>query len=170
MRAMGRFVLGCIVIGHVSVLAAQKSSPTTVPACRAADVTVVTATPTLKAGTRPQFSVVVTNKSRDPIRVLDVRNGRRIDLQDNYFELFIVEGPRLVDLPIAISDQGPVADADFTVLKPGERIEVGSLSYTRAAEELPPGKYSAFILFWQDPYMPHTSRCRSSEARFVVSN
>ena len=43
-------------------------------------------------------------------------------------------------------------------------------SFTRAAEELPPGKYSAFILFWQDPYMLHTSRCRSSEARFVVSN
>jgi hypothetical protein len=52
---------------------------------------------------------------------------------------------------IAISDPGPVADADLKVLKPGERIEVGSLSYTRAAEELPPGKYSAFILFWQEP-------------------
>jgi hypothetical protein len=170
MRVLGRLVLACIVTGYVSVSAAQRSSPTAAPACRAADVTVVTATPTLKAGTRPQFSVVVTNKSRDPIRVLDVRNGRRVDLQHNYFELFIVEGPRLVDLPIAISDPGAVADADFTVLKPGERIEVGSLSYTRTAEELPPGKYLAFILFWQDPYMSHTSRCRSSEARFVVWN
>jgi hypothetical protein len=170
MRVMGILVSACIVTGYVSVSAAQRSSPTATPACRAADVTVVTATPMLKVGTRPQFSVVVTNKSRDPIRVLDVGNGRRIDLQDNYFELFIVEGARVVDLPIAISDPGAVAEADFTVLKPGERFEVRSLSYTRVAEELPPGKYSAFILFWQDPYMPHTSRCRSSEAPFVVSN
>jgi hypothetical protein len=123
MRVMGKLVLACIVTGYVSVSAAQRSSPTAAPACRAADVAVVTATPTLKAGTSPQFSVVVTNKSRDPIRVLDVRNGRRVDLQHNYFELFIVEGPRLVDLPIAISDPGPVADADYTVLKPGERMD-----------------------------------------------
>jgi hypothetical protein len=161
MRVMGRLVLCCIVTGYVSISAAQRSSRTAAPTCSTADVTVVTATPTLKAGTRPQFSVVVTNKSRDPIRVLDVRNGRRVDLQHNYFELFIVEGPRLVDLPIAISDPGAVADADFTVLKPGERIEVGSLSYTRAAEELPPGKYSAFILFGET----HTCRIHRGAVR-----
>jgi hypothetical protein len=170
MKVMGGFVFACIVIGHVSVLAAQKPSPTTVPACRAAEVTVATDPSTLRVGTRPQFSVAITNKSDRSIRVLDVRNGRRIDLQDSYFELFIVEGSRLVDLPIAISDPGPIADADYAILKPGERIEVRTLSYTREAERLPPGKYSAFILFSQDPQMPHTSRCRSSEARFVVLN
>ena len=104
------------------------------------------------------------------MRVLDVRNGRRNDLQDNYFELFIVEAGRLIDLPIVISDPGPIADADYTVLKPGQRIEVRPLSYKRVAERLRAGTYSAFILFWQNPETPHTPRCRSSEVRFVVSN
>lgn len=104
------------------------------------------------------------------MRVLDVRNGRRNDLQDVYFELFIVAGRQPVDLPVAISDPGPISDADYAVLKPGERIEVRTLSYTRWAERLPAGKYSAFILFWQNPATPHTSRCRSNEVPFVISN
>jgi hypothetical protein len=104
------------------------------------------------------------------MRVLDVRDGRRNDLQDVYFELFIVEGRQVVDLPLFISDPGPIAETDYAVLKPGERIEFRPLSYKRAAERLPPGKYSAFILFWQNPEQPHTSRCRSSQAQFVVSN
>jgi hypothetical protein len=170
MKVMSGFVFKCILVRHLSVLAAQKPSPATVPACRAAEVTVATASPTLRVGARRQFSVAITNKSDRSIRVLDVRNTRRNDLEDSYFELFIVEGSRLVDLPIAISDPGPIGDADYAVLKPGERIEVRTLSYTREAEGLSPGKYSALILFWQDPHMPHTSRCRSSEARFVVLN
>lgn len=104
------------------------------------------------------------------MRVLDVRNGRRGDLQDVYFELFIVAGHQPVDLPVVISDPGPVSDADYAVLKPGERIEVRTLSYTRLAERLPAGKYSAFILFWQNPAASHTSRCRSNEVPFVISN
>jgi hypothetical protein len=104
------------------------------------------------------------------MRVLDVRNGRRNDLQHSYFELFIVKGRQVIELPSVISDPGPIADADYTVLNPGERIEVRSLSYKRLAQRLPPGKYSAFILFWQNPETPHTSRCRSTEARFMVSN
>jgi len=131
-------------------------------------VTVATSTPMVRAGTRPEFSVVVVNKSDRPIRVLDVRNGRRRDLQDTYFELFIVDGRRIVNLARLISDPGPVSDEDDVVLKPGERIEVRPLSYTSSTERLPPGTYSAFILFWQNP-LTLTSRCRSSEARFVVS-
>jgi hypothetical protein len=170
MKTMGRFVVACIVLAQTAVSVAQMPSPTKVQACRAAEVTLATATPSVKAGTRPQFSVVVANKSDRSIRVLDVRNGRRNDLQDAYFELFIVEGQQVVELPSVISDPGPLADADYAVLKPGERIEVKPLSYTKAAERLPPGKYSAFVLFWQNPERPRTSRCRSSEARFVVSN
>jgi hypothetical protein len=75
----------------------------------------------------------------------------------------------MLDLPIAIADPEPLADTDYAVVKPGERLEVRPLSYTRAADRLPPGDFSAFILFWQDPFEPHTSRCRSHETRFVVS-
>ena len=167
---MVRFVFAWIVVGQSLVSVAQMPSPTTVQVCRGANVTVATSTPMVRAGTPPQFSVVVANKSDRSMRVLDVRNGRRNDLQDNYFELFVVQGRQVIDLPSVISDPGPVADADYAVLKPGERMEVRPLSYKRVAERLPPGKYSAFILFWQNPETPHTSRCRSSEAEFVVSN
>src|SRR4051812_10037055 len=142
MKARDRFVFACIVLPQTAVSVAQTQSPTKVQACRATEVTLVTATPTVRAGTRPQFRVVVANKSDRSIRVLDVRNRRRDDLQDAYFELFIVEDQQVVHLPSVISDPGPLADADYAVLRPGERIEVEPLSYTKAAERLPPGRYS----------------------------
>jgi hypothetical protein len=135
---MNRSVLAWIVVTQASV-SAQMLSPAKVDVCLAANVTVTTSTPMVKAGTRPQFSVVVTNKSDRSMRVLDVRDGRRNDLQDSYFELFIVDGQKLIDLPIIISDPGPITDADYAVLKPGQRIEVRPLSYKRVAERLPPG-------------------------------
>jgi hypothetical protein len=166
---MRRLAFAWIVVAQ-ALMSAQMPSPATVRMCGAANVTVAISAPVVKAGTRPQFSIVVTNKSDRPMRVLDVRNGRRNDLQDTYFELFIVEGSRVVDLPSVISDPGPISDVDYAVLQPGERFEVRPLSYKRVAERLPPGHYSAFILFWQNPQTPHTSWCRSSEARFAVSN
>jgi hypothetical protein len=87
-----------------------------------------------------------------------------------YFELFVVKDGRLVDLPIIISDPGPISDADYVVLKPGERLDVRGLSYKRAAERLTPGIYAAFVLFWLNPLEAPTSRCRSSEVRFVVGD
>lgn len=167
---MRRLVAAWIVVGYASVSTSPMQSPTMVQPCRSAEVVVATPTPAVRAGARPELSVIVANKSGRAMRVLDVRNGRRNDLQDVYFELFIVAGHQPVDLPLAISDPGPISDADYAVLRPGERIEVRRLSYTRSAERLPAGKYSAFILFWQNPAAPHTSRCRSSEAPFVVSN
>ena len=160
---MVRFVFAWIVAGQASVVsAAQMQSPTTVQPCRVAEVTVATSTPTVRVGTRPEFSVVVANKSHRSMRVLDVRNGRRKDLQDAYFALLILEGRQLVELSSVISDLGPISDTDYAVLNPGERIEVRPLSYTRSAERLPPGKYSAVVLFWQNPETP-ASRCRSSD-------
>lgn len=165
---MDRFLLAWILVGLPSGPAAQVESPAMVEACRAIDVRIATATPSLRAGSRPQFSLALTNRSSRSTRVLDVRNGRRNDLQDVYFELFVVQGVRIVDLPTVISDPGPIADTDYAALKPGERMDVRPLSYKRMLERLPEGEYSAFVLFWQNPAEPHTSRCRSSDIRFVV--
>ncbi|HET9384034.1 MAG TPA: hypothetical protein VFO67_02725 [Gemmatimonadales bacterium] len=154
--------------GLPTVLEGQVS-PVKVETCQATDVTVATATPTVRAGTRPEFSAVVTNRGSRSIRVLDVRNGRRTDLQNVYFELFIVQDGRVVELPIVIADPGPISDADYVVLKPGERLDVRGLSYKRAAERLAAGTYSAFVLFWLNPLEAPASRCRSSDVRFVVS-
>lgn len=87
--------------------------------------------------------------------------------QDNYFELFVVQGRSVVQTPIATSDPGPLSAADFFQLRPGERVETPRLSYTRALEELRPGRYHAFILFWLDP-MDSTTRCPSTSASFTV--
>ncbi|MBI3048218.1 MAG: hypothetical protein HYY76_07880 [Acidobacteria bacterium] len=165
-----RFLLVSVVAGLPSVLAAQVVSPAAVERCQAAEVTVATSTPKVRTGTRPQFSVVVTNTSSRSIRVLDVRDGRRNDLESVYFELVIVRNGRVVDLPTVISDPGPISNADYLVLNPGERLNVQRLSYKRVAERLVAGEYSAFVLFWRNPNEPPTSRCRSSEVRFVVSD
>lgn len=164
------FLFFPIVAGLPLVLAAQVVSPATVEPCQAAEVRVATSTPRIRTGARPQFSVVVTNKSSRSIRVLDVRDGRRNDLENVYLELFIVKDSRVVDLPTVISDPGPISNADYLVLNPGERLDVQRLSYKRVAERLAAGEYSAFVLFWRNPEEAPTSRCRSSEVRFVVSD
>jgi hypothetical protein len=79
-------------------------SPTNVQVCRAAAVDVATSTPMVRVGVFPQCSVIVAKESDRSMRVLDVRNGRRVDLQDEYFELVVIEGRKVVDLPRAISD------------------------------------------------------------------
>jgi hypothetical protein len=133
------------------------------------EVTLGTSTPNVKVGHRPEFHVSIANKDTRPVRVLDARDGRRTDLQDAYFELFVLRDGNIVDVPILISDPGPISRADLVTLGPGERLEVRPLSYKRVIEKLPPGAYSAFILLWHDPQLPHSTRCRSSEQRFVVS-
>lgn len=154
------------------MLTSQEVSPVLLEPCQAleAEVTVATSTPRIRAGTRPQFSVSVTNTSSSSIRVLDVRDGRRNDLQAVYFELVIVQDGRVVDLPAIIWDPGPIANEDYVVLNPGERLEVRQLSYRRLAERLAPGEYAALVLFWRNPLAASTSRCRSSEVRFVVAD
>ena len=162
------FVASLLIVPS-SALTVQVGSPVRVEACRPVEISVATSTPKVRAGTRPAFSVTVTNNGHRSARVLDVRNGRRNDLQDTYYELFILQGGRVMDLPAVISDPGPISDADYVVVKPGERVDVRPLSYRRVTERLPPGEYSAFILFWRNPGEAHRSQCRSSEARFVVS-
>jgi len=169
---MVRFLFGSIVAALPSVLTSQVVSPVIVETCQPTEVeaTVATSTPRIRAGTRPQFSVSVTNTSSSSIRVLDVRDGRRNDLQDVYFELVIVKDGRVVDLPTVISDPGPISSADYLVLNPGEHLDVRQLSYKRVAERLAPGEYAAVVLLWRNPEEAPTSRCRSSDVRFVVTD
>ena len=138
------------------------------PVCRGVTVSVSADTARVKAGERPRFSARIHNTTSRPVRLLDVRQGRRADLQDSYFELFVARGTALVDLPRVISDPGPLDRGDFFDLLPGASAEITNLSYTGALDELPPGQYDAFLLFWRDPLSSHTTRCRSTAARFVV--
>ena len=145
-------------------------APIATPTCKGISVTLVADASLVKAGIKPQVSVTVTNDTDRPTRILDLRGGRRVDLQDNYLELFVVQGARAVDVPVAISDPGPLSSADFLELQPGARVEFGRISYKLMLERLPPGSYEAFILFWRDPMESHMTRCRSTSTRFTVQN
>lgn len=147
----------------------QPDAPILHPACTGVTLSLAAEASQIKAGDKPQFSVAVSNRTDRSVRILDIRNGRRPDLQDSYFEVFVIQGARAVDVPIAISDPGPLSAADFLSLQPGERAEFRRISHKRVLEDLPPGAYEAFILFWQDPMASHTTRCRSTSVRFTVN-
>jgi hypothetical protein len=157
-----------MLAGLSSGPAGQVGLPTAAPACRPVEVTLGTSTPKVKVGTRPTFYVSIANNDAQPVRVLNARDSRRTDLQEAYFELFVLSEGSIVDVPMLISDPGPISNYDYLTLGSGERLEVRPLSYKRVIERLPPGVYSAFILFWRDPELTHATRCRSSELRFAA--
>jgi len=165
---MGWLVSAAILLAVASGSVQQPDDPILRPACKGVSVLVVAEASQVKAGNKPQFSVAVSNNTDRSVRVLDVRDGRRPDLQDSYFELFVIQGTRVVDVRIAISDPGPLSSADWLELRPGARVEFRRISYKRALEKLPPGAYEAFILFWRDPLESGTTRCRSTSAHFTV--
>ena len=78
----------------------------------------------VKRGALPKFRLTIRNTGKQPERVLDVRDGRRQDLQDTYYDLEVTDSEKVVDLPRAISDPGPISDKDFVALKPGEAVTV----------------------------------------------
>ncbi len=141
----------------------QRGGPMAYPACETVSVSLAAGAPEVRKGETPSFSVAVTNQSDRPVRVLDVRNGRRADLQESYYELYVVQGSRVVDVPVMISDPGPLWPDDFFELQPGARGEFRQISHKRRLEKLPPGAYQAFILFSQDP-LSSVPRCRSTSA------
>jgi hypothetical protein len=161
-------VSAVILLAVVSGSGQQPDDPLLRPICKEVSVALVAEASRVKAGERPQFSVVVSNDTDRPVRILDVRDGRRTDLQDTYFELFVIQATGALDVPIVISDPGPLSAADFRELRPGARVEFRRISYKRALEKLAPGAYEAFVLFWRDPLESPTTRCRSTAARFTV--
>lgn len=87
----------------------------------------------IRTGKRPEFSVAVSNETDKPLRVLDVRHGRRLDLQNTYFELFVVQGRKAVEVPVVISDPGGVSAVDFFEMRPGDRVVIPHISYMRTS-------------------------------------
>ena len=165
---MGWSISAAIIVAVAAGSVQQSDDPILRPACTGISVSVLAEAPQVKAGDKPWFSVAVSNNTDRSVRVLDVRDGRRPDLQDSYFELFVIQGRRTVNVPIAISDPGPLSAADFLELQPGARVQFQHISHKRALQELLPGAYEAFILFWRDPLVSGTTRCRSTSARFTV--
>jgi hypothetical protein len=157
-----------LALGHIpQAQGTTRVGVPVVPACTGVTVVLSTPTPRVRAGQKPRFTVAIRNGTDRPLKLLDVREGRRSDLQVNYFELIVARGSDAVDVPIAIADPGPIGDGDFLELPPGGAVELRDLEYKRDLRELPAGEYDVVLLFWRDPFAPNT-RCRSSSAQFVV--
>ena len=124
---------------------------------------------TVMSGAVPKFRLTIKNQFKDPERVIDLRGGRRNDLQDTYYDLEVEHDGKPVSLPRAISDPGPISKEDFLTLKPGEHVTFELSRFALALEQLSPGKYKARVRFWKDPSKPSKSSLFSPYAEFTVS-
>jgi hypothetical protein len=142
--------------------------PTPSQSCRGVEATLRVTPTSFRRGTKPAFVVVLKNASRKPVRLLDVRNDRRGDLAESYYEIIFEQNERpLPDLPHAISDPGPVQAADFLMLSPGATIET-NISTAADLSTVPAGSYSAYVRITFDPLAKQTQKCRSARTSFTV--
>jgi hypothetical protein len=124
----------------------------------------------VKKGTAPRFKLMIENVGTTPQKVLDLRNNRRVDLQHTYCDLEVLRNSKVVFVPRAISDPGPISDADTFILKPGDKAMFELTSFASAWDRLPPGKYRARVRFWQDPLQSSKTSVYSPEAPFEVKD
>jgi hypothetical protein len=137
------------------------------PWCRDLTVTISVAAPRVLVGQRPRFDVSIYNMSASPRRVLDLRDGRRPDLQTAYVDLVVSRNGAELSLPRMISDPGPISPTDFVELPVSSGIHIPDLPTDRDLSKLPIGALDAHIVFWRDPYDAR-SRCRSAPVAFTV--
>ena len=123
---------------------------------------------TVKIGTVPKLRLMIRNDGRTSERVIDLRGGRRPDLQDTYYDVDVTGDGGTILLPRAISDPGPVSDKDFLILRPSEQVMFQLTRFATSLEELAPGRYRLRIRFWQDPWQSSTTSLFSPYAELIV--
>jgi hypothetical protein len=120
----------------------------------------------IPAGTVPQFRLKIRNISGIAQKVLDIPN--RHDLQHSFCELDVFKDGKLVLVPSAFSDFGEIEDKDFISLQPGESVTFTLSRFADAWNELPPGKYRAYVHFYPNPEAPYSPILVSPGVQFVV--
>jgi hypothetical protein len=157
-----------LIVTLLTLAAVQR--PKTVHPCAGLEATVQVSPPTFEHGSRPAVTILVRNTSRQPLRLLDIRNGNRPDLADNYYEIVLERNQRVIkDVPRAISDPGPINATDFFALAPGNKFE-GPLSSSLDLSALPGGEYSIHADIAVDPLATPVLKCSSARTRFTVTN
>jgi hypothetical protein len=121
----------------------------------------------VRVGAEPNFVLSLRNGTKKPIQILDIRKGRRPDLETTYFDVVIERQGSPVSVPRPICDPGPISAADFFQLDPGITEGIHMSHQCLDLTGLQPGRYEAHVSVWLDPYDQKT-RCDSSEAWFVV--
>jgi hypothetical protein len=117
------------------------------------------------------FTLTLTNTTNQPLRLLDIRGGRRPDLEAAYFAVKVAQEGRLVGLSETVSgsDPGAISARDYFLLPPSRVLRVKLADPPFWLDDLKPGIYQAFLLFWQDPFADPSTRCLSEPTTFVVS-
>jgi hypothetical protein len=155
-------VFALFMLGQVQV-------PKSPQICRGVEATLRVMPSTFRRGTKPKFAVVLKNVSEKPVRLLDVREGRRPDLAHSYYEIIFEQNEQaLKNLPRAISEPGPVEAADFFVLSLGAIVEA-PLTTPADLSTLPGGPYSARVRITLDPFSGLIPKCLSARTSFTVS-
>lgn len=157
---------GIIIAGLMLVSALVASGETKTKPKRHFSLSLQAVNKQIPIGTRPKLRLTLKNVSGHTRRVLNA--ATRPDLQHTYYELVVTQKGKAVELPVAISDPGPISDADYVKISPGATKVFTLSSFPIALEKLQPGNYRAYVLFWQNPYQSHTTRYKSQEATFSV--
>jgi len=122
----------------------------------------------IRTGAVPSFRLTLTNISDHTCRILNI-DGRRADLQHSYYDLVIWQDGKEIFVPRAISDPGPVSDADWASVAPGATKTFLLTSFPQNLKSLRPGVYEATIRFWRDPYTSRSNAYASPKAKFTVT-
>jgi hypothetical protein len=119
------------------------------------------------AGTAPAFRLRIRNDAKQPRSILDVRGGRRNDLQAVYFPVAISRDGRPVEVPRRICDPGPVSAEDYFALAPGKTEELVLAQSCQDWTALPPGRYEARVTL-RSVYSPTDPSCETGAVTFEV--
>ena len=130
-------------------------------------LSLVAVEPILSSGTVPRFRLTLTNISDRACRILNAE--KRVDLQHAYYHLVVLKDGKPVDVPMAISDPGPVSDEDWLEVPLGGTKIFNLTDFPEHFETLPPGIYEAYVDFWRDPFQSHATAYLSPRARFTIT-
>ncbi len=160
MRILSFFLF---LAGTLAVRAAEQSHHT-----RDFALTLEPVVSQIRTGAVPSFRITLTNISDHACRILNI-DGRRHDLQPTYYDLVIWQGGKEIPLDRAISDPGPVSDADWVSIASGATKTFLLTTFPQALQSLRPGVYEASIRFWRDPYTSFSNAYDSPKAKFTVT-
>lgn len=139
------------------------------PQCRAIDAALSVSPATVTVGTPPTFTIVLKNVSDTSVRLLDLRDSRRTDLTQTYYELvFEQNGRALTNLRRVISDPGPIDPSNFFLLPAGGSVKV-ALTTPVNLRSLPEGRYSVHARITLNPLNAPIPPCRSTRVSFTVA-
>ena len=130
----------------------RPQAPSALPECTDISASLAATPPEVGRGHKPEFALTLSTTSASPVRMLDVRHGRRPDLQDNYFEVVVLQRGRVIETPIAIL--GPWSGLGQRLLCPASR----RTNYPAASQLL------------KGSGRPSSRRVRGSGSRLARSN